>query len=99
MREDELKLVDRSLQPGDFCKRSIEDVQSGVVLDVHVKAILKHVISGQAVMGWMSLDDVEAPQEADIGDYVLYNDWLGQVRYLFYCCNKFTHTSFKVIEV
>jgi ubiquitin-conjugating enzyme E2 O len=76
--ESELKLVDRTLQPGDFCKRSIDDVRSGVVTGVQVQGRVEHVISGESV-GWKTLDDIEHRVEAEIGDYVVYDDWIGQV--------------------
>lgn len=77
--EADLKLVDRTLQPGDFCKRSIDDVLSGVITNVHVKGRIEHVISGEVVEGWKSLDDLAIRMDAEIGDYVIYDDWVGQV--------------------
>ncbi|KAG6862445.1 hypothetical protein C0995_011885 [Termitomyces sp. Mi166 len=81
--ESELRLIDRSIQPGDFCKRSIDDVQSGVVTNVHVKGRIEHVISGETVEGWTTLDDLETRLDAEIGDYVVHDDWIGQVIELF----------------
>ena len=77
--EAELRLVDRTIQPGDFCKRTIDDVQSGVVLNVQVKGRIEHVISGEPVEGWKTLDELETRVDAEIGDYVVYDDWIGQV--------------------
>ncbi|KAG6832272.1 hypothetical protein H0H92_003505 [Tricholoma furcatifolium] len=77
--ESELKLVDRSIQPGDFCKRTIDDVQSGVITNVHVKGRLEHVISGEPVDGWKTLDELETRLDAEVGDYMAYDDWIGQV--------------------
>ncbi|TFK36863.1 hypothetical protein BDQ12DRAFT_685995 [Crucibulum laeve] len=79
LREVDLKLVDRALQPGDYCKRTIDDVRSGVVLHVNSKARLQHVISGKPLEGWYMLDDVEENMDAELGDYVAYDDWIGQV--------------------
>ncbi|KNZ75661.1 putative ubiquitin-conjugating enzyme E2 23 [Termitomyces sp. J132] len=81
--ESELRLIDRSIQPGDFCKKSIDDVQSGVVTNVLVKGRIEHVISGEPVEGWKTLDDVQTRLDAEIGDYVIYDDWIGQVIELF----------------
>ncbi|KAG6818066.1 hypothetical protein H0H87_009221 [Tephrocybe sp. NHM501043] len=81
--EADLRLVDRTIQTGDFCKRTIDDVQSGVVTNVHVKGRLEHVISGEPVDGWKTLDDLETTLDAEIGDYVVYDDWIGQVIELF----------------
>ncbi|KIK70823.1 hypothetical protein GYMLUDRAFT_32884 [Collybiopsis luxurians FD-317 M1] len=77
--ELDLKLMDRSLQPGDVVKRRIEDVQSAIVLDVRVKARLEHAVSKEPVEGWKSLEDLNTDRQAEIGDYVVYDDWLGQV--------------------
>lgn len=77
--ESELRLIDRNIQPGDFCKRSIDDVQSGVVTDIHVRGRIQHVISGESVEEWKALDDFEARLYAEIGDYVVYDNWIGQV--------------------
>ncbi len=77
--ESELTLVDRTLQPGDYCKRSIDDVRSGVVTNIRVRGRLQHVISGEPVEGWRNSDQVVPAMEAEIGDYVIYDDWVGQV--------------------
>jgi ubiquitin-conjugating enzyme E2 O len=69
--ESEFLLVDRSFQPGEFCKRSIDDVRSGVIEKTHVKARLAHAISGEILDGWKTLDDVDPTGEADVGDYVV----------------------------
>ncbi|KAF9462093.1 hypothetical protein BDZ94DRAFT_1194975 [Collybia nuda] len=76
--ETQLRLVDRTLQPGDFCKRSIDDLRSGVVTNVHVKGHIEHVISGESI-GWRTLEELEDRVDAEIGDYVVYDDWIGQV--------------------
>lgn len=79
INESELVLIDRGLQPGDYCKRSVDDVRSGVVTSVKVRARLAHVISGEAVDGWKVTEDLVEKQGAEVGDYVVYNDWIGQV--------------------
>jgi ubiquitin-conjugating enzyme E2 O len=77
--ESDFILVDRSFQPGDVCKRSIDDVRSGVVTAVQVKGVLEHAINGSPVEGWKGTEDLEMRQEAEVGDYVAYDDWIGQV--------------------
>ncbi|KAI0355359.1 hypothetical protein OH77DRAFT_1403203 [Trametes cingulata] len=77
--EDVLELVDRMYQPGDLLKRSVDDVRSGTVTSAHVKARLEHAVSGQPIPGWKSMDEVESAVEIDMGEYVIYNDWVGQV--------------------
>lgn len=77
--ESKLKLVDRCMQPGDFCKRSVDDMRSGVVTAVHVRGRLAHVISGEVVDGWKTTADLLDKPDADIGDYIVYDDWVGQI--------------------
>ena len=77
--ESALRLIDRTLGVGDYCKRNIDEVCSGVVTDVHVRGRVEHVITGEEVDGWWSRDDLEYKSEAEIGDHVIYNDWVGQV--------------------
>jgi ubiquitin-conjugating enzyme E2 O len=79
--EADLKLVDRTVQPGDFCKRAIDEVQSGVITDVRIKSRIEHVISGEVVEGWKTVEDIDRRVDAEIGDYVVFDDWIGQV-----CC-------------
>lgn len=74
-----LRLVDRVLRPGDFCKRAHDDVRSGVVVDARVKGRMAHVISGEGIPGWKTMDDVEERKYFELGDYVAYDDWIGQV--------------------
>jgi hypothetical protein len=83
--ESDLRLIDRTIPPGDFCKRSIDDVRSGVVINTRVKGRLEHAISGEPVEGWKTLEDLESRADAEIGDYVVYDDWIGQVCALSYC--------------
>ncbi|KAI0775899.1 hypothetical protein BD413DRAFT_610617 [Trametes elegans] len=81
--EDTLELVDRMYQPGDLLKRSVDDVRSGIVTSTHVKAQLEHAITGQALPEWKTMDEVESAVEIDMGEYVIYNDWVGQVVEMF----------------
>ncbi|KAK1228645.1 hypothetical protein PQX77_008239 [Marasmius sp. AFHP31] len=77
--EIDLKLLDRTLQPGDFCKRSVDDLRSGVIKKARVRGHVEHVISGEPVEGWKTLEDIRFRRDAEIGDYVVYDDWFGQV--------------------
>ncbi|EJF62287.1 hypothetical protein DICSQDRAFT_104652 [Dichomitus squalens LYAD-421 SS1] len=81
--EDKLALVDRMYQPGDLLKRSVDDVRSGIVTHTTVKGRLDHAISGEAIPGWKTMDEIETAVEVDMGDYVVYNDWVGQVVEMF----------------
>jgi hypothetical protein len=97
--ESSFTLVDRSFQLGDLCKRSIDDVRSGVVTSVDVKARLAHAISDAPIEGWKSVDQFEKSTTAEIGDYVLNNDWVGQVgTYCLYLTTQYL-TFTQVIEV
>lgn len=71
MPESDFVLVDRCFQAGDFVKRSIDDVRSGIVERISVKAKLAHVISGEMVDGWKTIEDVDPTGEIDVGDYVV----------------------------
>ncbi|EAU92700.2 hypothetical protein CC1G_01745 [Coprinopsis cinerea okayama7 len=77
--ESEVVLIDRGLRPGDYCKRSVDDLRSGVVTGVKVKARVAHVINGVPVDGWKTTEDLVEKQGAEVGDYVVYEDWIGQV--------------------
>jgi hypothetical protein len=78
--DSELELVDRVFQPGDLCKRSVDDVRAGVITNVDVQGRLEHAISGEPVEGWKGMAEVYSTLECELGDYVVYNDWIGQVR-------------------
>ncbi|PPQ62994.1 hypothetical protein CVT24_006100 [Panaeolus cyanescens] len=78
--ESELRLVDRTLQPGDYCKKSIDDVRAGVVTNISVKGRIQHALSNEPMpVKWVTLSDLEDRGDAEIGDYVVYDDWVGQV--------------------
>jgi ubiquitin-conjugating enzyme E2 O len=68
--EDDFVLLDRNFQPGDICKRNINDVQSGVVISLKARGRVEHVISHERLEEWVTVHDLEPPTEAEIGDYV-----------------------------
>lgn len=78
--ESDLSLIDRTFQPGDYCKRSIDDVRSAVVLSIKVRGKLEHAITNAPVDGWRESSEVVPAMEAEARDYVLCDDWIGQVR-------------------
>jgi ubiquitin-conjugating enzyme E2 O len=80
LSESELVLVDRAFHPGDFCKRKIDDVVSGVVTKARVHGRCEHVVSGERLEGWTTLEELSDRTYAEVGDYVTYDDWVGQVR-------------------
>ncbi|OCH96053.1 hypothetical protein OBBRIDRAFT_766074 [Obba rivulosa] len=83
LSESKLKLVDRMFQPGDLLKRSTDDVRSGVVTDIKVKGRLEHAISGEKLPEWKDTNEVDAAVDIEMGDYVIYDDWVGQVVEMF----------------
>ncbi|KAJ7275196.1 hypothetical protein B0H12DRAFT_1227721 [Mycena haematopus] len=81
--ESELELVDRTFHRGDFCKRSLDDVRSGVVTNARVNGKCEHVVSGERIESWTKLEELSDRTYAEVGDYVVYDDWIGQVIELF----------------
>jgi len=57
-------------------------MRSGVVTRVHVQAQLAHAISGEPVEGWKTSKDLLHKPDGEVGDYVVHDDWIGQVRLL-----------------
>ncbi|KAG1715995.1 hypothetical protein ID866_1160 [Astraeus odoratus] len=80
--EADYTLVDRTFQVGDYCKRSIDDLRSGVVVNTEIQAKLVHAISGEPVKGWKDIKNLRHATGVNGGDYVVYDDWVGQVRML-----------------
>ncbi|KAH7912999.1 hypothetical protein BJ138DRAFT_1147026 [Hygrophoropsis aurantiaca] len=81
--ESEYVLVDRTFLPGDYCKRSIDDLRSGVVTSIDVMTSLAHAINGDLVEGWKNVHELHHSCDIDAGDYVIFDDWIGQVIELF----------------
>ncbi|KAI6047747.1 hypothetical protein EDC04DRAFT_2863935 [Pisolithus marmoratus] len=77
--EADYTLVDRTFQTGDYCKRSIDDVCSGVVVSTEVQAKLVHAITDEPVEGWKDVKDLRHSTSINGGDYVVYDDWIGQL--------------------
>ena len=99
--ESELRLIDRTILPGDLCKRNIDDLHSraGVVINSQIKGRIEHVISGESFGGWRTLEELESRADAEIGDYVVYDDWIGQVFALLHGLISLVHNCFQVMEV
>ncbi|KAJ7596874.1 hypothetical protein C8J56DRAFT_1041125 [Mycena floridula] len=82
--ESELVLVDRLMQPGDICKKSVDDLRSGIVTDVSVRAILEHAVSREQIPGWWAASDLDFEiKQAEVGEYVTYENWIGQIIEIF----------------
>lgn len=86
--ESAVELVDRSLQVGDICKRRHDDVQSAVVTKAEVTFKLSHAISDRILDERFTLADIKEDEDVAVGDFVVYDDWIGQVqnvRTIFLC--------------
>ena len=78
--EDEFELLDRTFRPGSVCKRLQDGTMSGIVLNTHVDVRVQHAITHELLDGWLPLDETNPGHELEIGDHVIYDDWVGQVR-------------------
>ncbi|TDL28122.1 hypothetical protein BD410DRAFT_782087 [Rickenella mellea] len=83
LSESDFTLVDRLFEPGHLCKRSVEDMQSGIVVGVDVRLKAQHAISGVLIDEWKTVDDLDMVMDVSVGDYVTYNHWIGQVQGMF----------------
>ncbi|KAF8514320.1 hypothetical protein BU17DRAFT_52682, partial [Hysterangium stoloniferum] len=81
--QGEFELLDRTFQPGDVCKRDLQVVESGVVVSSEVEARLEHVITRVALEGWIPASVLEPASDVFVGDYVVLDDWVGQVCFMF----------------
>jgi ubiquitin-conjugating enzyme E2 O len=80
LQESAFKLIDRcSFVRGDYCKRSQDDLQSGVVLNLKVQFKVQHTITLQSLDQWFDKEHFQASQPLVLGDLVFFNDWVGQV--------------------
>lgn len=78
--EDDFELLDRTFRPGSVCKRLQDDTMSGIVLSTHVNVRVQHAITHQLLDRWIPLDETNPGHELEIGDHVIHDDWVGQVR-------------------
>ena len=77
--EDEFGLLDRTFRPGSVCKQFQEDSMSGIVLSTDVQLRLQHAITHELLDRWVSLDETNPGHELEIGDHIIYDDWVGEV--------------------
>ena len=83
----ELRMVDRNFRTGDICQRiGSDDPQPGTVINARVKACLAQAISGKEIPGWKTKADFELPCQPDVGEYVTYDNWIGQVSTFYLSC-------------
>ncbi|CDZ96814.1 Ubiquitin-conjugating enzyme [Phaffia rhodozyma] len=77
--QDTVVLEDRSLSCGDAVKRSWSETESGQIMEVEVMSRLRHVLTGEPVEGWVSSTELVGALAVEVGDRVIYNDWLGVI--------------------
>ncbi len=67
------------MQRGDLVKRTVHDVTSGVVTGASVEVQVEHAVGMDQYSGWIASEDLENAMDLYIGDFVIYDDWVGQV--------------------
>ena len=60
-------------------KRRVEDLESAVVTSVKPRFKVAHAISGKKIEEWKTMDDVKSIHDISVGDYVAYDNWIGQI--------------------
>lgn len=100
--ESDFDLVDRNFQIGDVCKKDVQAVESGVIVATQIQAKVQHAITHHPVSppsslnekdkdknkdGWLMSDELEPANDVFIGDFVVLDDWIGQV--CFVDCDKY----------
>lgn len=80
--ESDLILLDRDFVRGDVIKRSLDKIESGVVMKVSSFVQLEHCISGETVAGggWVPMNKLASSLCVEAGDKVVYNNWLGTIK-------------------
>ncbi|KAF8575728.1 hypothetical protein K439DRAFT_1419556 [Ramaria rubella] len=81
--ESEFELVDRLFQPGDVCKRDLQSVKAGVIVACDVEAMLEHAVTGVPLEGWVPSSALEPANDVFVGDFVVLDDWIGQIEEIF----------------
>ena len=77
--ESSFRLLDRLFEPGDLCKRNIEDAESAVVNRIDIEFRVQQSITGKSIDWWLTKEDLDYSLDLHVGDYVTYGDWVGQV--------------------
>lgn len=78
--EDEFELLDRTFRPGSICKRFQDDTMSGIVLSTNVNIRVQHAITHELLDRWVPLNETNPGHELEIGDHIIHDNWVGQVR-------------------
>lgn len=78
--EDEFELLDRTFRPGSVCKRFQDDTMSGIVLNTSVNIRVQHAITHELLDRWVPLNETNPGHELEIGDHIICDNWVGQVR-------------------
>ncbi|OCT60708.1 (E3-independent) E2 ubiquitin-conjugating enzyme UBE2O [Xenopus laevis] len=79
VRENKLKLEDRSLVPRDVVRRmSTKDSQCGTVIDVNIECVVK-VVGTNCFLHPVNSKELHHIWPIMYGDYIAYDCWLGKV--------------------
>lgn len=80
--ESELVLRDRDFVRGDVVKRSLDQVESGVIMQVSTEVRLVNSITGEVVgeSQWIPMKKLASSLPLEPGDKVVYNNWLGTIK-------------------
>jgi len=62
---------------------------SGIVLSTEVHVRVQHAITHELLDRWVALNETNPGHELEIGDHIIYDDWVGQVRLSPFFCNRF----------
>ena len=52
---------------------------SGIVLSTDVHVRVQHAINHELLDRWVPLNETNPGHELEIGDHIIYDDWVGQV--------------------
>ncbi len=77
--ESTLKLRQRDFMIGDIVKRSLMNVESGVVTGTSHDVRLTKLITGEILPNWVPFDKLKSSLILDLKDKVVYDEWLGSV--------------------
>ena len=100
--EDEFELLDRTFRPGSVCKRFQDNTMSGIVLSTDVNIRVQHAITHEHLDRWVPLNETNPGHELEIGDHIICDNWVGQVRPFLPLLAPFSSVSLilsQVIEV
>lgn len=75
--ESTLLLFHREFPTGDCVKRSLTAVESAIVLSSRSEVQAEHVITEERIRSWIPYEDLELAIPVEVGDHVIYDEWIG----------------------